>query len=80
MYMYTHVQFYYTVHYSMHCMGMFIVSLLAENDAIAASLRALNIKTQTIKEVQEAKSNPIKVLAGRHLSTAYQEMGKVLFN
>ena len=64
----------------MHCMGMFIVSLLAENDAIADSLRALNIKTQTIKEVQEAKSNPIKVLTGRQLSTAYQEMGKVLFN
>lgn len=58
----------------------YLVSLLAENDTIAKNLKGLGIKTQTIKEVQEAQQNPIKVLAAKHLGVAYQSMGKVAFN
>jgi len=57
-----------------------IVSLLAEDDEIANTLKAHGIKTQTIKEVQETQSNPIQVLAAKHLGLAYQSMGKMGIN
>lgn len=59
---------------------MGIVSLLAEDDAIADTLKALDIKTQTIKEVQGTQQNPIQVLAAKHLGVAYQSMGKMGIN
>lgn len=62
------------------CINWYAVSLLAEDDAIASSLTSLGIKTQTIKEVQEARLNPIQVLAAKQLGVAYQRMGKVVIN
>ena len=60
---------------------MYAVSLLAEDDAIARSLRSLGVdKVQTIKEVQEIQPNPIQVVAAKHLGVAYQNMGKMGFN
>lgn len=65
-------------YYTVHCVC--VVSLLAEDDTIASRLKMLGVKTQTIKEVQQAQPNPIRVLAAKHLSVAYQEMGKIAFN
>ena len=57
-----------------------VVSLLAEDDTIANTLTSMGIKTQTIKEVQQAQPNPIQVLTAKVLGMAYQSMGKVVFN
>ena len=58
------------------CIGMYLVVLLAEDDALREELKSHGIKSQTIGGLENDEDCPVTVLPAKRLADAYHYLGE----